>query len=336
MRKEFSLQARRYGTVVFAATFPLLAHVATVLESRALTLASVAFLAAAILLRPLVEGQPWARIAAPFAALAIAVLWGMDAVGLLLYLPPVAVNVFLAWLFGHSLARGSRPLIERLVLLLQPPGAPPAPAVLRYAGRLTRVWTALFMALAVVNLALAALATPGGLLESSGFHAPVSVSRETWSLFANLLNYVIVAAFFLLEYAYRRRRFPDRPYRNFVDFLRRTAAVAPRLAATFRTIPPATIEVPHGHPAFAGHFPGQPLLPGVVLLERVIEAAGFAGGSSGILEMPWAKFLAPLLPGDRATIRFRQEEGTLHFEVRREGQRVAQGVMRVGPGPETG
>lgn len=341
-------QVRRSAAVALAVAYPLFAHAASLLNSPGLTVASVAILAAAILIRPMMDGRAWAWLAAPAAALAIVGLWRIDAAALVLFLPPVLLSVFLAWLFGHTLLRGSRPLIERLVRLLQPPGEPPEPAVIRYAGRLTFVWAALFALLALVNLGLAACATPGGLLEAVGVPAPLAVSRETWSLFANILNYAIVAAFFVLEYAYRRRRFPGRPYRNLADFLRRAAAAGPALAATLGTGSApvsgggtaddrecqepleSTIDVPAEHPAFAGHFPGRPVLPGVVLLEHVIEEAEKRFGRQlAIAEMPWVKFLVPLSPGDSASIRLKRDREMLHFEVRRGALRIAQGVFRI-------
>ena len=42
-----------------------------------------------------------------------------------------------------------------------------------------------------------------------------------------------------------------------------------------------TVLVPPQHAAFEGHFPGAPLLPGVVLLDevlRVVEEARVGGG----------------------------------------------------------
>jgi uncharacterized membrane protein/3-hydroxymyristoyl/3-hydroxydecanoyl-(acyl carrier protein) dehydratase len=332
--------------MAFAVAYPLLAHGASILKSAGLTVASVVILAIAILFKPLAEGRLAAWLILPLVAAAIVGLWRVDAVALVLFLPPVLLNVFLAWLFGHTLARNSTPLIERLVHLLQPPGAPAEPAVIRYAGRLTRAWTALFVLLATVNLGLASCTTPGGLLESIGVPAPLPVSRSGWSLFANVLNYAIVAAFFLLEYAYRRRRFPNRPYRNLTEFLRLAAAAGPALVATFRPRPASRIpgtegffspgtheiplDVPMNHPAFAGHFPGSPVLPAVVLLEQVIEAAErLHGGPITVVEMPRAKFVAPLLPGDSATIRLRRERALVHFEVHRGANRVAQGVFRI-------
>lgn len=335
---------RRFLPVAFAVAYPLLAHLASVFESRALTLASVAVLCAAFLGKPLAEGRRAAWIALPAAALGVAALAQLDAVALLLFLPPVLLNAYLAWLFGHTLARDGIPLIERLVRLLQPPGVPFEPGVIGYTRTLTALWTGLFVVLGATNLVLALLATPRGLLESAGLGAPVNVPLEAWSLFANVLNYLIVAGFFLAEFAYRRRRFPGRPYRGLADFLRRSAAVAPALAASFgrKAGAPASVpvverafEVPAQHPAFAGHFPGRPVLPAVVLLDMVVDAARDAlGPSLAVSGLPRAKFTAPLAPGDRGTIRLRISAGAVEFEVSRGPERVAQGRLELaGAGP---
>ena len=70
------------------------------------------------------------------------------------------------------------------------------------------------------------MAEPGGLLAGLGLRAPVTITREQWSLFANILNYGIVGGFFAVEFAYRKRRFPGR-YSSFVGFLRQMAGLGP-------------------------------------------------------------------------------------------------------------
>jgi uncharacterized membrane protein len=97
--------------------------------------------------------------------------------------------------------------------------------IVAYARRLTLVWAGLFVALTAVNLLLAAMASPGGLLVSAGFHPRATVPLGAWSLFANVLNYLIVGALFVGEYRFRRRRFPQQAYKGFFDFTRRLASV---------------------------------------------------------------------------------------------------------------
>ena len=61
-------------------------------------------------------------------------------------------------------------------------------------------------------------------------------------------------------------------------------------------------SIPSGHPGLPGHFPGRPIVPGVVLVERVLEAIEAVHGPIGALRLPQVKFARPLLPGEDARI----------------------------------
>lgn len=95
------------------------------------------------------------------------------------------------------------------------------------------------------------------------------------------------------------------------------------------------------HPALPGHFPGDPVVPGAVLLARVAEAlrARFPDCEPG--ELLHARFHAPLRPGEPFAIEATWGEGRARFEVRHVGTggprdgRVASGewlLPRAEPG----
>ena len=62
------------------------------------------------------------------------------------------------------------------------------------------------------------------------------------------------------------------------------------------------IAVPSDHPALAGHFPGQPVVPAVVLLNAVLAEIR-TRGDFVLRSMPAVKFLQPVLPEDRVELR---------------------------------
>lgn len=64
--------------------------------------------------------------------------------------------------------------------------------------------------------------------------------------------------------------------------------------------------IPADHPCLPGHFPGQPIVPGVVVLDRVLAAIEAQHGALGALRMPQVKFLQPLLPEQTARIELQR------------------------------
>ena len=86
-------------------------------------------------------------------------------------------------------------------------------------------------------------------------------------------------------------------------------------------------SIPHDHPCLAGHFPGRPLVPGVVLLERVLEAVEAAHGPTGALRLPQVKFLRPLLPGQPARVVLEGTAPRWRFEVRGGDYVLARGEV---------
>ena len=75
-------------------------------------------------------------------------------------------------------------------------------------------------------------------------------------------------------------------------------------------------------PCFEGHFPGNPVFPGVLIIEAVAQAGALLGALTLGLEddtfiafsgVQKAKFAKPVLPGDTLDIRVTVEKSRLPF-----------------------
>jgi 3-hydroxymyristoyl/3-hydroxydecanoyl-(acyl carrier protein) dehydratase len=92
----------------------------------------------------------------------------------------------------------------------------------------------------------------------------------------------------------------------------------------------ATILVPLDHPAIPGHFPGDPVVPGVLILEELLLATGrWLGTAADIRRLQQAKFLAPLRPGEEAVIDLARRGHSLQFSVRRGTDVIAKGAFGI-------
>lgn len=88
------------------------------------------------------------------------------------------------------------------------------------------------------------------------------------------------------------------------------------------------LAVAADHPALAGHFPGDPVVPGVLLLDLVVEVARELIGGRPLRAVPSVKFLVPLRPGQPFRIRVESRDGgRLRFSCRSQGRLAAEGRL---------
>ena len=85
----------------------------------------------------------------------------------------------------------------------------------------------------------------------------------------------------------------------------------------------AEFAIPDGHPALSGHFPGQPIVPGVLLLAHALEALlaqpAWAARVGTQPRLAVLKFHAPVMPGSGVTtlrMQFDDVGTRVRFEVR--------------------
>ena len=91
----------------------------------------------------------------------------------------------------------------------------------------------------------------------------------------------------------------------------------------------ARFDIPVDHPCFPGHFPGQPILPGVLLLERVMSLAQTSLGQPlNECTVYNVKFLATVVPGDALDVQLaRTNLNEYKFTVRISQAGDAEGVL---------
>ena len=87
--------------------------------------------------------------------------------------------------------------------------------------------------------------------------------------------------------------------------------------------------VPPDHPVFAGHFPGTPILPGVLLLDAALHAIAAATGIAlDTCEISSVKFLGRANPGEELVIQHAlAAAGAIRFDIVAGTRKIASGSI---------
>jgi uncharacterized membrane protein len=121
--------------------------------------------------------------------------------GNILYLPPILINAMLFLLFSSTLFNGKTPLISRFAQQFH--NRPLDRKALTYTRRVTQLWSGVFILMTIESLLLA-----------------IYASFETWSLFTNLINYIIILLVFVIEYWLRTIILPELDHPGFLRFMK--------------------------------------------------------------------------------------------------------------------
>lgn len=97
----------------------------------------------------------------------------------------------------------------------------------------------------------------------------------------------------------------------------------------------ALADIPSDSPWFSGHFPGEPILPGIALIHLVRQAIEQVelekGNPLHLHSLKRVRFMQPVRPGDTLSVRISAESGTedmlFSFKVLCKESIVSSGMM---------
>ena len=181
----------RYLHLLLALSYPPAAHFALISAQSnwAVWLLATVSISQLLILTPRFSQQKLAMIA-PVVVLLFCIIGLVKGNMVALYLPPFIIQSGLLWLFASSLQQGKEPLITRIARVVFQQHDE---ATIRYTRRVTQLWSLFFTALLIETLLLTLFA-----------------SVEMWSLFANIINYLLTVLLFSAEFIYRRLCIPQR------------------------------------------------------------------------------------------------------------------------------
>jgi 3-hydroxyacyl-[acyl-carrier-protein] dehydratase len=86
------------------------------------------------------------------------------------------------------------------------------------------------------------------------------------------------------------------------------------------------LQIPEQHPCYAGHFPGNPIVPGALLLQWIQNLVLEQCPRQQVTAVPAVKFLSMVKPGSCLAIDIDlKDTGKLRFRVFSETNTICEG-----------
>lgn len=84
------------------------------------------------------------------------------------------------------------------------------------------------------------------------------------------------------------------------------------------------------HPCLEGHFSGNPIVPGVIIIDEVISGVFLKKQTLEVTDIPSLKFLSPLKPNVKVTVNVSEKKtDLLKFVCSSNENILVDGLLRV-------
>lgn len=94
----------------------------------------------------------------------------------------------------------------------------------------------------------------------------------------------------------------------------------------------STFTIKSDHPALPGHFPGHPVVPGVVVIDHLILALGQTHPDRTCIGVRRMKFLRPLLPDESVEVAFGEAKAdSITVKAQVAGEPLVEGRLTLVP-----